>query len=123
MIPDGRLVAYSADKGEKLLEVQTGLRGGMGPPITYELDGKQYVTVAGGTGTVRFPVPGAPAPAPTPAAPSNAPAAGGDGIHIQADATTPPPPPPGPGRGGPSAMPKMLTFVLDGNLPLPEPPK
>ena len=35
VVPDGRLVAYSADKGEKLLDVQTGLRGGMGPPITY----------------------------------------------------------------------------------------
>ena len=36
-INDGRLVAYSADKGEKLLEIQTGLRGGMGPPITYRV--------------------------------------------------------------------------------------
>jgi quinohemoprotein ethanol dehydrogenase len=49
-INDGRLVAYSADKGEKLLEIQTGLRGGMGPPITYRLDGKQYVSLMGGTG-------------------------------------------------------------------------
>jgi quinohemoprotein ethanol dehydrogenase len=52
-INDGRLVAYSADKGEKLLEIQTGLRGGMGPPITYQLDGKQYVAVMGGTGPVQ----------------------------------------------------------------------
>src|SRR5438128_11876443 len=50
VIPDGRFVAYSADKGEKLLDVQTGLRGGMGPPITYVLDGKQYVALMGGTG-------------------------------------------------------------------------
>jgi quinohemoprotein ethanol dehydrogenase len=50
--PDGRLFAYSADKGEKLLEVQTGLRGGMSPPITWMLDGKQYVTVLGGNGIV-----------------------------------------------------------------------
>jgi quinohemoprotein ethanol dehydrogenase len=41
VIPDGRLVAYSADQGDKLLELQTGLRAGMGPPITYQLDGKQ----------------------------------------------------------------------------------
>src|SRR5438552_1659161 len=40
VINDGRLMAYSADKGEKLLEVQTGLRGGMGPPITFMLDSK-----------------------------------------------------------------------------------
>jgi len=52
VINDGRLMAYSADKGEKLLEINSGLRGGMGPPITYQLDGKQYVTVMGGTGVV-----------------------------------------------------------------------
>lgn len=116
VIPDGRLVAYSADKGEKLLDVQTGLRGGMGPPVTYELDGKQYVTVAGGTGRVSFGPPPA-APAATPA-PAGAAPAGGDGIHVQAEAAAPPPPPPGFG-GGPTATPKMLTFVLDGKLPLP----
>jgi PQQ-dependent dehydrogenase (methanol/ethanol family) len=126
VIPDGRLVVYSADKGEKLADIQTGLRGGMGPPITYELDGKQYVTVAGGTGNVRFGGPG-PAPAAAPGAPAatTVPVAppGGDGIHIQAEAAAPPPPPPGPGRGGgPSSPPKMLTFVLDGKLPLPVQP-
>jgi PQQ-dependent dehydrogenase (methanol/ethanol family) len=51
-INDGRLFAYSADKGEKLLEIQTGLRSGMGPPITYQLDGKQYVAFMGGVGQV-----------------------------------------------------------------------
>ena len=50
VVPDGRLLAYTADKGEKVLEIQTGLRGGMGPPITYMLDGKQYVALAGGQG-------------------------------------------------------------------------
>ena len=52
VLSDGRLLAYSADKGEKLLEIQTGLRSGMGPPITYRLDGKQYVALMGGVGTV-----------------------------------------------------------------------
>jgi quinohemoprotein ethanol dehydrogenase len=61
VIPDGHLVAYSADKGEKLLDVQTGLRGGMGPPITYMIDGKQYVSVMGGRGSV-VRAPGAPGP-------------------------------------------------------------
>jgi quinohemoprotein ethanol dehydrogenase len=121
VIPDGRLVAYSADKGEKLLEVQTNLRGGMGPPITWELDGKQYVTVAGGTGTVRSPVPGATPPPAAPATPAAPTGAGGEGLHVQADATPPPPPPPGFG-GGPSVTPKILTFVLDGKAPLPAPP-
>jgi quinohemoprotein ethanol dehydrogenase len=50
VINDGRLVAYSADKGRKLLDIDTGLRGGMGPPITYMLDGKQYIALMGGTG-------------------------------------------------------------------------
>jgi quinohemoprotein ethanol dehydrogenase len=64
VLPDGHLLAYSADKGEKLLEIQTGLKGGMGPPITYELDGKQYVALMGGTGIVvgRNAEPGAPPP-------------------------------------------------------------
>lgn len=52
VLNDGHLLAYSADKGEKLLEIQTNMRGGMGPPITYLLDGKQYVTFMGGTGIV-----------------------------------------------------------------------
>jgi quinohemoprotein ethanol dehydrogenase len=50
VVNDGRLLAYSADKGEKLLEIQSGLRGGMAPPITFMLDGKQYVSFMGGTG-------------------------------------------------------------------------
>jgi quinohemoprotein ethanol dehydrogenase len=49
VINDGRFLAYSADKGEKLFELQTG-RTGMGPPITYEVDGKQYVALMGGLG-------------------------------------------------------------------------
>ncbi|HLK48516.1 MAG TPA: PQQ-dependent dehydrogenase, methanol/ethanol family [Bryobacteraceae bacterium] len=67
VIPDGHLVAYSADKGEKLLDIQTGLRAGMGPPITYRLDGKQYIALMGGTGIVvaRNAEPGAPPPEPT----------------------------------------------------------
>lgn len=67
VIPDGHLVAYSADKGEKLLDLETGLHSGMGPPITYELDGKQYIALMGGVGLVvaRNVEPGAPAPAAT----------------------------------------------------------
>jgi len=48
-INDGRLLAYSADKGEKLLEIPTG-RPGTGPPITYQIDGKQYVAFLTGSG-------------------------------------------------------------------------
>ena len=64
VIPDGRLVAYRADTGEKLLDLKTGLHGGMGPPITYVIDGKQYVSLMGGTGKV-IPSIGIAAPPPT----------------------------------------------------------
>jgi PQQ-dependent dehydrogenase (methanol/ethanol family) len=50
VVNDGRLLAYTADKGEKLADIQTGLKSGMGPPITYRLDGKQYVALMGGVG-------------------------------------------------------------------------
>jgi len=46
---DGRFRAVTADKGEILYEVQTG-RTGMAPPITYEVDGKQFVAFQGGLG-------------------------------------------------------------------------
>jgi hypothetical protein len=49
VINDGHFVAYTADKGEKLFDVQTG-RTGMAPPITYEIDGKQYLAFMGGAG-------------------------------------------------------------------------
>jgi quinohemoprotein ethanol dehydrogenase len=49
VINDGRFRAISADKGDVLYEVQTN-RTGMAPPITYEVEGTQYVAFAGGLG-------------------------------------------------------------------------
>jgi quinohemoprotein ethanol dehydrogenase len=46
---DGRFVAYSADKGEKLWEIGVGT-GVIAAPVTYELDGVQYVAVMAGWG-------------------------------------------------------------------------
>src|SRR5665213_636976 len=109
VIPDGRLVAYTADKGEKVLDIQTGLRGGMGPPITYMLDGKQYIALAGGSGAIGGRG-GAPPP-PAAGAPGRAPAAG----------AAPPPPPAG--FGGPAVTPKLLVFMLDGKASLPGAPQ
>ncbi|HEY2843784.1 MAG TPA: PQQ-dependent dehydrogenase, methanol/ethanol family [Bryobacteraceae bacterium] len=101
VVPDGRLLAYTADKGEKVFEVQTGLRGGMGPPMTYMLDGKQYIAVTGGQGGRGAAIvpnrENAQAPA-TPPAPAKAPAAG---------------------RGGAQVNPKLLVFRLDGKAPIP----
>jgi PQQ-dependent dehydrogenase (methanol/ethanol family) len=65
----GTLYAYSADKGEKLLELKTGISGGMAPPITFMLDGKQYVALQVGQGRPG-PGPGGNAPPPNPNAPA-----------------------------------------------------
>ncbi|WP_428424383.1 PQQ-dependent dehydrogenase, methanol/ethanol family [Methylibium sp.] len=51
---DGRFVAYSAEKGEKLWETRANT-GVMAGPITYEIKGEQYVSVAAGWGGA-FPV-------------------------------------------------------------------
>jgi PQQ-dependent dehydrogenase (methanol/ethanol family) len=64
----GTLYAYSADKGEKLLELKTGISGGMAPPITFMLDGKQYVALQVGQGRPG-PGPGGNTPPPNPDAP------------------------------------------------------
>jgi quinohemoprotein ethanol dehydrogenase len=96
VLSDGRLIAYSADKGEKLHEINTGLRLGMGPPITYMLDGKQYVALTGGRGVV--------VPPPTPPGAPAAPAATG---AAAAGRGAPPVDP------GPPQPPKLLVFALD----------
>src|SRR5262249_34819452 len=101
VVNDGRLMAYTADKGEKLFEVQTGLRGGMVPPITFMLDGKQYVALAGGTGQV--------APARNPEAAATTPAAG---------ATPPTAAPPAPAPAV-TAKPRLLVLTIDGKGALP----
>ena len=117
VIPDGRLLAYSADKGEKLLDVQTGLRGGMGPPITYVLDGKQYVALMGGTGPFgnRGAGGGAGGNAPPPDIAGARGADAGAGAAATAGAGGPPVPP-----GPPPVTPKLLVFTLDGKATLPQ---
>lgn len=42
-----QLIVYRADNGDQLLNITTGLSQ-MGPPMTFMLDGKQYVAIAGG---------------------------------------------------------------------------
>jgi len=46
---DGHLVAYSADKGEKVWD-STLLIAGISTPITYQIDNQQYVAVIAGRG-------------------------------------------------------------------------
>jgi quinohemoprotein ethanol dehydrogenase len=46
---DGRFVAYAAQSGEKLWEVATNV-GIVAPPVSYAVDGTQYVSVLAGWG-------------------------------------------------------------------------
>jgi quinohemoprotein ethanol dehydrogenase len=99
-----RLIVYRADNGDQLMDITTGLSQ-MGPPMTFMLDGKQYVAVAGGPPQVGGGRGGAGGggrgAAATPgAAPNTAPAA--------------PATPPQPSR--------LLVYVLDGKATLPAPP-
>jgi PQQ-dependent dehydrogenase (methanol/ethanol family) len=103
-VTDGRLLAYSADTGQQLLEINTGQRSGMGPPMTWSIDGRQYVTLMGGRGAGANPPGGG---QPPPAAGGQPAAAAGRGNPLQA---------------GPGVPPRMLTFVLDGKAPLPNQP-
>jgi quinohemoprotein ethanol dehydrogenase len=48
---DGRLVAYNAKTGDTLWETSVGT-GAIAPPVTYFLNGKQYVSIAVGWGGV-----------------------------------------------------------------------
>jgi PQQ-dependent dehydrogenase (methanol/ethanol family) len=86
-----RLIVYRADNGDVLMDITTGLSQ-MGPPMTFMLDGKQYVAIAGGPpqvgggrgGRGAGPAPAAPAAAPQPS--------------------------------------RMLVYALDGKATLPAPP-
>jgi quinohemoprotein ethanol dehydrogenase len=49
VVSDGRLRALSASDGTVLWQAETGQRG-MGPPITYRLDGRQHISFMGGQG-------------------------------------------------------------------------
>jgi quinohemoprotein ethanol dehydrogenase len=90
VVGDGRLLMYAADTGDLLREIQTGQRSGMGPPMTYLLDGRQYITLLGGRGVGTPPAAGGDAPA--------------NGAGVPSPAGAPP---------------RMLTFVLDGTARLP----
>jgi PQQ-dependent dehydrogenase (methanol/ethanol family) len=57
-----RLLAFRADTGEKVLELQLGTSQ-LGPPVSFLMDGKQYIAVAGGPqGVTAFGQPPADAP-------------------------------------------------------------
>jgi quinohemoprotein ethanol dehydrogenase len=49
---NGHLKAFTADKGDQLLDITLPLTSGVGPPMTYMLDGRQYIAVMAGTGAL-----------------------------------------------------------------------
>jgi hypothetical protein len=53
-LSSGHLKAFTADKGEQLLDLALPVSAGTGPPMTYMLDGKQYIAVMAGTGASGF---------------------------------------------------------------------
>jgi quinohemoprotein ethanol dehydrogenase len=93
---DGRFAAWSADKGEKLLEIRSG-RTGLGPPITYEIDGKQFVAFVGGAGRSGTAV------GPNDAKVDNAPTLFVFSLDGKAEMPAPAPPPPARGVAAPAA--------------------
>src|SRR4030095_12611902 len=106
--PQGRLLAYTADKGDKLLDIATGQNGGMGPPMTFLLDGKQYIALMGGTGTP--PPRGAFAPPFAPAQPRGEPTA----AAAQRGLALPPAPPALPGAQAPATLlPRLYVYSVD----------
>jgi len=91
-----RLMIFRADTGEKLTEINLGITQ-MGPPISFMLDGKQYITVTGAPGGGGSAFGGG--------------AAGGGGGRGAGNAPAAPRPPA-----------KLWVFALDGKMPLPGTP-
>ena len=49
-LSNGHLKAFTADKGEPLLDLTLPLTSGVGPPMTFMFEGKQYIALMAGTG-------------------------------------------------------------------------
>jgi len=101
--PQGQLRAYTADKGEKLLDITLDRTSGVGPPVTYMLDGKQYIAVMAGTGERG----GSNGGGSRGGAPQEPPAAANAG-----NAVPPPPVPPAPEAPG-ANNPRLFVYTVD----------
>ncbi len=110
----GTLYAYSADKGERLLELKTGVPGGMGPPITFMVDGKQYVALQVGTGrAVATGAAAMPRGQGGTASPANPDVPHGQGANTDTSQSERDGQPPNPNVGSP-LNPRLLVYTLDG---------
>jgi hypothetical protein len=97
---NGRLKAFTADKGESLLDIALPVTSGVGPPMTYMFEGKQYIAVMGGTGASGFGGAGKGKGAPPPQQEATAAAAKGKDV---------PPTPPAPLTNN---NPKLLVYAV-----------
>src|SRR5215471_3342100 len=121
-LSNGHMKAFTADNGEQLLDMALPLTSGVGPPMTFMLDGKQYIGVMGGTGAIfgrggggggaRGAGPGGagvpergapPAPGAVPTEPTAAAAQGGNNAAPQ---------PPAPAGTGANNNPKLLVYAV-----------
>ena len=92
----------------------------MGPPITYILEGKQYVALMGGTGAIANRGPGGGAGGGGAGGGDNAPAPDIAGAQAQRAGGAPAAPAGPPAT--PPVSPKLLVFRLDGKAALPTAP-
>jgi quinohemoprotein ethanol dehydrogenase len=103
-LSNSRMKAFTADKGEQLLDVALPVNGGVGPPMTFMHEGKQYIAVMGGTGTFARGGGGgrgaAPAPGAAPQEPTAAAAQRGNNA------------PPAPPAAGNNNNPKLLVYAV-----------
>jgi hypothetical protein len=103
-----RLIVYRADNGDQLMDITTGLSQ-MGPPMTFMMDGKQYVAIAGGPPQV--------------GGGRGGPGGGGGGGGRGAAAAAPGGAPAAPAApAAPSQPSRLLVYALDGKATLPAPP-
>jgi hypothetical protein len=103
-------MAYTADKGERLLDITLERTSGVGPPMTFMLDNKQYIAVMAGTGAVAGRGGGGRGGNRGGAAPQEPTAAAAQAPPAQAPAT---PVPPVPGANNP----RLFVFTLDVPAP------
>lgn len=83
-MPDGNLIASDAKTGDEVWRFQSGMTGGGGPAVSYEIDGQQYLAFAGRNNVMAFKLNGTFAPS------TQAPAAGGRGAAPTASLFTGP---------------------------------
>jgi PQQ-dependent dehydrogenase (methanol/ethanol family) len=93
---NNRLLGFRADTGEKVLDLNLYMSQ-MGPPISFTIDGKQYISVAGG-----------------PAGGGGFGGGGGGGAGGAAGGAPPAPPAPRPAH--------LVVLTLDGKAPIPGAP-